>query len=248
MERGLRVVGVPIGADWIQNDFAREVTMGKPAELLRVLVKMEDAQASFQIMRLSASTRLTFLLRPLPLSSTARAAGNFNAFLEWALVSMIAGEGANKVGLVRPEEVASGVETYNGQTLLGPEALSQARLAIPEGGAWPHKQRGYQGSGLHGMQGPSSGQSGGRVSESEFGCFPSETAATTADGQAGPGAQSVRRANQEVPAKGYMRSLLDIGRPGQRPEEDRGRSFITEAKDGGPESCGEEEGDGDRGK
>lgn len=45
--------------------------------------------------------------------------------IEWALASTIAGEGATKVGLIFPEEVASDsdVETCKRQTPFEPEAL-----------------------------------------------------------------------------------------------------------------------------
>lgn len=72
---------------------------------------MEDVQTSFQIMRLSASTPLTFMLRPLPPSLTSRAAENIGNLLEWALASMLAGEGPGRVERVRLEEVANDVKT-----------------------------------------------------------------------------------------------------------------------------------------
>lgn len=56
--RGMRMVHsrrVPIGADKYQTDFATEVAIGEAAKLLRMLVKVEDVQAIFQIMRMSAS-------------------------------------------------------------------------------------------------------------------------------------------------------------------------------------------------
>lgn len=54
------MLGVPMGTDEYQNDFANEVATGEAVELLRMLVILEDAQASF--LRLSASSQLTFLL------------------------------------------------------------------------------------------------------------------------------------------------------------------------------------------
>ena len=46
----MRVVGVPIGTEQFQRDFLQEAVSGEPAELVRALVPMEDAQASFQIL------------------------------------------------------------------------------------------------------------------------------------------------------------------------------------------------------
>lgn len=83
------MLGVPMGTDEYHNDFANEVATGEAVELLRMLVNLEDAQASF--LRLSASSRSPFLLHTLPPEITTRAAEDFDALLEWALVSMIKG-------------------------------------------------------------------------------------------------------------------------------------------------------------
>ena len=73
---------------------------------MRALVLMEDAQASFQILRLSATSRMSHLLRTVLPSITCQAAANYDAFVEWALTSIIAGDGAATAGLSTPEEVA----------------------------------------------------------------------------------------------------------------------------------------------
>ena len=70
VRQGMRVVGVPVGSEQFQLDFLREAINGEPAELVRVLVPMEDAQRSFQILRLSATSRLSHLLRTVPPSIT----------------------------------------------------------------------------------------------------------------------------------------------------------------------------------
>ena len=66
------------------------------------------AQASFQILRLSATSRLSHLLRTVPPSITCQAAANYDALVEWALASIIAGDGAAAAGLPTAEEVAHG--------------------------------------------------------------------------------------------------------------------------------------------
>ena len=66
----MRVVGVPVGSEQFQRDFLQEAINGEPAELVRVLVPMEDAQRSFQILRLSATSRLSHFLRTVPPSIT----------------------------------------------------------------------------------------------------------------------------------------------------------------------------------
>ena len=70
VRQGMRVVGVPVGSEQFQRDFLQEAVNGEPAELVRALVPTEDAQASFQILRLSVTSRLSHLLRTVPLSTT----------------------------------------------------------------------------------------------------------------------------------------------------------------------------------
>ena len=105
VRQGMRVVGVPVGTEQFQRDFLQEVANGKPAELVRALVPMEDAQASFQILRLSATSRLSHLLRTVPHSITCQAAANYDDLVEWALASIIVGDRAAAAGLPTPEEV-----------------------------------------------------------------------------------------------------------------------------------------------
>ena len=99
-----------------------------------MLVTMEDAQASFQDLRLSATSRLLHLLRTVPPSITCHAAANYDALVEWALASIIAGDGAAVVGLPTPEEVARDLTVCQNHTYLGHEALRQAHLPIRESG------------------------------------------------------------------------------------------------------------------
>lgn len=100
------------------------------AELLRMLAKIEDVQASFQIMRLSVSPRLPFFVLHSSADIYYPRAEDFDALLSKVMASMIAGEGVAKVGLASPEKMAVDLEECKRQMLLGPEALSQARLAI----------------------------------------------------------------------------------------------------------------------
>ena len=51
VRQGMRIVGVPVGTEQFQRDSLQEAVNGEPAELVRALVPMEDAQASFQILR-----------------------------------------------------------------------------------------------------------------------------------------------------------------------------------------------------
>ena len=59
VRQGMRVVGVPVGTEQFKRDFLQEVVNGEPAKLVKALVPMEDAQASFQILRLFAASRLS---------------------------------------------------------------------------------------------------------------------------------------------------------------------------------------------
>ena len=134
VRQGMRVMGVPVGTEQFQRDFLQEALNGEPAELVRALGPMEDTEASFQILRLSAPSRLSHLLRTVPPSITCQAAANYDALVEWALASIIAGDGAAVVGLPTPEEVAHGSTVCQNQTYLGHDALRQAHLPIREGG------------------------------------------------------------------------------------------------------------------
>ena len=130
----MRVVGVPVGTEQFQRDFLQEAVNGEPAELVRALVPIDDAQTSFQILRLSATSRLSYLLQAVPPSITCQAAANYDALVEWALASIIAGDGAAAAGLPTPEEVAHDPTVCQKQTYLGHDALRQAHLPIREGG------------------------------------------------------------------------------------------------------------------
>ena len=108
--------------------------MESQPRLVRALVSMEDAQASFQILRLFATSRLSHLLRTVPPSITCQAAANYDALVEWALASIIANDGAAAARLPTPEEVAHDPTVCQNQTYLGHDALRQAHLPIREGG------------------------------------------------------------------------------------------------------------------
>ena len=99
-------MGVPVGTEQFQCDFLKGEVNVEPTELVRALVPMEDAQVSFQILHLSATFRLSHLLRTVPPSIICQAAENYDALVEWALASIIAGDGAAAAELPTPEEVA----------------------------------------------------------------------------------------------------------------------------------------------
>ena len=143
----MRIVGVPVGFEHFKRGFLQEVVNGEPAELIKALVPMEDAQASFQILRLSAASRLSHLLCTVPPSITYQAAAFYDDLVERALASIIAGDGAAAEGLPNPEEVAHDSPVCQKQAPLGHEALRQTYLPIRAGGlglpaaalskAWP---------------------------------------------------------------------------------------------------------------
>ena len=62
----MKVVVVPVRTEQFQRDFLQEAVNGEPAELVRTLFPMEDTHASFQILRLSATSRLSHLLGNSP--------------------------------------------------------------------------------------------------------------------------------------------------------------------------------------
>ena len=98
VQHGMRVVGVYFGTEQFKRNFLQDVVNKELAALVRALVPMEDAQASFQVLRLSGAPRLSHLLRPVPPSITCQAAADYNFLVEWALAFIIAGDGAATAG------------------------------------------------------------------------------------------------------------------------------------------------------
>ena len=125
---------MPVVTKQFKRDFLQEAVNGEPAELLRALVPIEDAQTSLQILRLPAASRLSHLLRTVPPSIKCQAAAKYGALVEWALASIIAGDGADTAGPPTPEEAAHDHTVCRNQTYLGHEVLRQAHLPIREGG------------------------------------------------------------------------------------------------------------------
>lgn len=60
IKQGMKV-GVPVGTDQSKRDFAKESVNRESAELVRASVSIDDAQASFHVLRLSATSRLSHL-------------------------------------------------------------------------------------------------------------------------------------------------------------------------------------------
>ena len=127
-------MGVPVGIEQFKCGFLMEAVNAEPAELVRALVPMEDAQGGFQILRLSATSCLSHLLRTVPPSITCQTTENYVALVEWALASIIARDGAAAAGLSRPEEVPHDPTVCQNHTYLGHEPLRQAHLPIRKGG------------------------------------------------------------------------------------------------------------------
>ena len=131
---GVRVVGVPVGdPDYVWRTVC-EIARGEPAALLRELTTLEDAQASFQILRLSAATRLHSLLRALPPTLTEAAALEFDSLLEWALRAIIAGQHRGEEDRTQARDDESHASHTPAQQALTPDAIRQARLPVREGG------------------------------------------------------------------------------------------------------------------
>lgn len=99
-----------------------------PAQPLRALDSMEDAQSSLQVMGLSAVTRTIFLLRTFLPSITRNAPEEHDTLREWALASVIAGDEAGAAGLASPDKVRADNNLYRRQRVLGSEALHQSYL------------------------------------------------------------------------------------------------------------------------
>ena len=82
VRQGMRDVGVSVGTELFQRDFLQETVDGESAELVRALVPMENAQTSFQILRSSATSRLSHLLRTVPPCITCQPAANYDALVK----------------------------------------------------------------------------------------------------------------------------------------------------------------------
>ena len=119
---------------YVKRDFLQETVNGELAELVRALVvPMEDAWASFQILCLSAASLLSHLLRTVSPSITCQAAADYDVLVEWALAPITAGDGAAAAGLPTPEEVAHDPNVCQKRTYLGHQPLRQVHLPIQEG-------------------------------------------------------------------------------------------------------------------
>ena len=70
VRQGMEVVVVSIGTEHFKQDILQEVVNGESAELVRVLVPMKSAQASFQSLRLSADSHHTSFAQSSPPSYT----------------------------------------------------------------------------------------------------------------------------------------------------------------------------------
>lgn len=90
---------------------------GELAELVRVLAPVDDAQMSVQILRLSAASRLPYLLRTVPPSITQEVFRHFHALIEWSAF---------------PGESRHDPNVYRNQPCVGHEALHLAHLPIRE--------------------------------------------------------------------------------------------------------------------
>ena len=133
VRQGMRVAGVPIETEQFKCDFLKEVVNEEPAELVKALVPMKDAQASFHILRLSTASHLSHQFRTVPPSITCQTAASSDALVEWALVSSIVDDGPAAAGLPTPEEVTHHFTVCQTRTCLRYEAIRQVHLLIREG-------------------------------------------------------------------------------------------------------------------
>ena len=69
----MRAVGVPVETEQFKRYFLQEGANRESAKLVRALIPMENAQASFQVLRLSPDSRLSHFLRLVPPSITHQA-------------------------------------------------------------------------------------------------------------------------------------------------------------------------------
>ena len=127
-------VVVPDGTEQLQRDFLQEAVNGEPAELVRVLVPTEDAQALSDFASICHFSPLTFASNSKSALHHVPSCSKLRRFGGVGVGSIIAGGGAAAAGLPTPEEVARDSTVCQNQTYLGHEALRQAHLPIREGG------------------------------------------------------------------------------------------------------------------
>ena len=109
-------MGAPVGREQFKRDFLQEAVNVEPADHVRTLVLMEDAQTSFQILRLSAASRLSYLLRTVPPYITCQAAADYDALVERALGTIIAGDRVAGAGIPTPKEIVHDPTVCQNQT------------------------------------------------------------------------------------------------------------------------------------
>lgn len=105
---------------------------GEPAALVRVLVPLNDAQARFQILCVSATSRLSIFIRTLTPKATSQAAEDYDKLIERGLASIFAGEEVKEVDLSSLDETCDYTQTARDQSLLGQGAMREARLSLHE--------------------------------------------------------------------------------------------------------------------
>ena len=92
-------------------------------EFMGMLEPMKDAKGSFQTRHLSATSRLSRLLRKVPPFITPQAAAGYDALVEEGLAFVVVGEGAAATALPTPEKVVQDPSVWQNQPYLGHEAL-----------------------------------------------------------------------------------------------------------------------------
>lgn len=108
--KGIRIVGLPISTRDYQRRYISDLVRKEPAALVSVLAPSEGTQARHQILHLSATSKLPFLLKILLPEVTRQIAEEYNTLIEWGLASTIAGERAVEMGLAARDEVCEVLE------------------------------------------------------------------------------------------------------------------------------------------
>lgn len=110
----MRVLRVSVGTEQFKF-FWRvlyEPLNGELAELVRALFSMKDARARFQTLRLSTVSRLSHLFCTISPSITHEASTAYDVLVEWALASVVSGNGAAAAGLPTTEEATHDPRVY----------------------------------------------------------------------------------------------------------------------------------------
>lgn len=120
---GMRVVDVLIGTRDCLRLYIGDYVAGETVALVCAPVLLVNAEARFQIIRLSAASRLSLVLRTPHPDVIRKTAEEYDTLIEWARESILGGERAGETGPARSDAVCEDLKAAERQSLLGREVI-----------------------------------------------------------------------------------------------------------------------------